>query len=82
MRGRGRRYAAATHLLIAQFKRVTLKGSYGVDSMHIQRRCAACFHRRKRDSPRGGRRREECWAELFLTQSIEMRTNNGHTLTF
>jgi len=53
MRGRGRRYAAATHLLIAQFKRGTLKGSYGVDSMHAQRRCGACFHRRKRELGQG-----------------------------
>ena len=54
-------YAAATDLLIAQFNRGTLKVIYGVDSMHDQRRCSSCFHRRKkRAGPRGGRR-EECW---------------------
>jgi hypothetical protein len=37
---------------------------------------------RNRAQPRGGRRREECWAELCLTQNVEMRTSNGHALTF
>jgi hypothetical protein len=46
-------YAAATDLLIAQFNRGTLKGIYGVDSMHDQRRCSACFHMRKRELGQG-----------------------------
>ena len=62
-------YAAATDLLIAQFNRGTIKGIYGVDSMHDQRRCSACFHMRKREL--GQERR--VLAELVLPQDERKR---------
>ena len=55
----GRRYAAATHLLIAKFKRGKLKGSYGADSTHDQRGGGACFPKRKREGLAKGWEKEK-----------------------
>lgn len=58
MRGRGgcaigRRYAAATHLLIAQFKRGKLKRSYGADSCMIREKVAHFFTREREGAAKG-----------------------------